>query len=79
MELELNNKNLMTAINCKVISVAAYVMNVCQFTQKELYDLDMLVKNMLRNTGMLGRQANGERLYLKRKDGGRCLMSARSL
>ena len=44
VELELYDKNLVRAINCRVIPVVAYSMNVCQFTQKKLYDLDMLVK-----------------------------------
>ena len=54
-------------------------MNVCQFTQKELYDFDMLVKNILCKRGMLGRQASDERLYLKRQDGGRGLKSLRQV
>ena len=54
VELELYDKNLMRAINCRVIPVAAYAMNVCQFTHNELYDLDMLVKDIQRKRGMLG-------------------------
>ena len=57
----------MRAINCRVIPAAAYSMNACQFIQKELYDLDMLVKDILRKRGMLGRQASDERFYLKRQ------------
>ena len=41
---ELNNKNLIKAINTKVIPVAAYPMNVCKFTQLELVELDQIVK-----------------------------------
>ena len=33
---ELNDKNLIKAINTKVIPVAAYSMNVCKFTKAEL-------------------------------------------
>ena len=77
VELELYDKNLMREINCRIIPVAAYAMNVCQFTQKELYDLDMLVKDILRTRGMLGRQASDERLYLKRQDGARGLKNLR--
>ena len=36
---ELNDKNLVKAINAKVIPVAAYPMNVCKFTQSELTEL----------------------------------------
>ena len=79
VELELYDKNLMRAINCRVIPVAAYAMNVCPFTQKKLYDVDMLVKDILRNRGMLGQQTSDERLYLKRQDGGRGLKSLRQV
>ena len=54
VELELYDKNLMRAINCRVIPVAAYYMNVCQFTQNKLYDLDMLVKDILCKKGYAG-------------------------
>ena len=54
-------------------------MNVCQFTQKELYDFDMLVKDILLKRGMLGRQESDERLYLKRQDGGHGLKSLRQV
>ena len=33
---ELNDKNLLKAINMKVIPVAAYSTNICKFTQSEL-------------------------------------------
>ena len=78
VELELY-KNLRTAINCRVILVATYTMNVCQFTRKELYNLDLLVKDILRKRGMLDRQASDERLCLKRQDAGRGLKSLRQV
>ena len=67
VELEVYDKNLVRAINCRVNPVAAYAMNVCQ---KELCDFDMLVKDILRKRSMLDQQASDERLYLKRQDGG---------
>lgn len=39
MKTELNDQNLMKAINCKVIPIAAYPMNVCRFTKADLYEL----------------------------------------
>ena len=69
----------MRAINCRAIPVAAYAMNVCPFIQKKLYDLDMLVKDILRKTGMLDQQTSDERLFLKRQDGGRGLKSLRQV
>ena len=41
---ELNDKNLIRAINTKVIPVAAYPMNVCRFTKMELTELDQIIK-----------------------------------
>ena len=69
---ELNDKNLVKAINTKVKPVAAYPMNVCKF---EFTELDQVIKRDLRKNNMLGRQTSDERLYMKRKDGGRGLKS----
>ena len=74
---KLNDVNLMCAINAKVIPVAAYPMNVCKFTIGELNELDQVIKGELRSKKMLGKQASDERLYLKRKDGGRGIKSLR--
>ena len=73
---ELNDKNLVKAINTKVTPVAAYPMNVCKF---EFTELDQVIKRDLRKNNMLGRQASDERLYMKRKDGGRGLKSLKEV
>ena len=39
---ELNDANLIKAINMKVIPVATYAMNVCKFTVTELKELDQI-------------------------------------
>ena len=54
-------------------------MNVCKFTQSELRELDRVIKRYLRKNNMLGRQASEERLYMKRKDGGRGFKSLREV
>ena len=74
---ELNDANLIKAINMKVIPVATYPMNVCKFTVAELKELDQIIKKELQVKNMLGRQASDERLYLKRERGGRGLKSTR--
>ena len=76
---ELNDKNLIRAINTKVVPVAAYPMNVCKFTQSELTELIQIIKRELKMKNMLGRQASDERLYLKRSAGGRGLKSLREV
>ena len=64
---ELNDANLIQAINKKVIPVST----------SELNELDQVIKRELRQKNMLGRQASDERLYLKRAKGGRGLKSLR--
>ena len=78
-ELELYDKNLMRAINSRVIPVAAYAMNVCKFTKTELKELDMTIKRVLRTKNMLGTHSSDERLYMSRQEGGRGLKSFRDV
>ena len=74
VDLELNDKNMMNAINSRVIPVATYPMNVITFTKTELTEFNMLIKRILRNKNMHGRQGSNERLYLCREEGGRGLI-----
>ena len=67
LNAELYDKNLIKAINTKVIPVVAYVMNVCTFSKGELEELDQMIKRELRSSSMLGRQSSEERLYLNDK------------
>lgn len=60
----------MTAINTRGISVAAYVMNVCNLNEKQFDGLDKLIKEAMRDNFMLERQSSDERLYSKRQVGG---------
>lgn len=79
VQMELYDKNLVKAINCRVVPVAGYVMNVCRFSKNDLAELDMIVKRVLRKNVMHGRQASNERLYLPRNKGGRGLKSMRDV
>ena len=72
---QLNDENVMEAINCRVIPVAGYVMNVCTLGKGDLKDLDMIVKSVFRREGFHGRQSSVERLYTNRTSGGRGLKS----
>ena len=76
---ELNDKNLIRVINTKVIPIAAYPMNVCRFTKTELTEVDQIIERELRKNNMLGRQSSDERLYMKRRAGGRGLQSLREV
>ena len=78
-QTESNDKNLIKAINTKVIPVVAYPMNVCKFTEAELHELDLVVKRELRKWNMLGRQSSDEALNQKRDAGGQGLKSLRDV
>ena len=78
MGLNLNKQNLMKVINCRVIPVAGYVMNVCNLGKANLDKLDMKLKSALRREGFHGRQPSNEKLYSKRK-GGRGLKSLKEV
>ena len=71
------DKNLIRAINNKVIPVAAYPMNVFNFSEVKLKELDQMIKTELKSNNMLGGQSSNERLYLKRNVRGRGLKSLR--
>ena len=71
----MNDKNLMKAINCRVIPVAGYIMNVCNLGKGDLDELDMIVKSVLWREGFHGRQPSDERLCSERNEGGRGLKS----
>ena len=79
MNADMNNVNLVRAINTKVIPVAAYLMNVWKFTGGELKELDQVMKRELRSKYMLGKQSSDDRLYLMREDGGRGIKSLRDI
>ena len=62
----LYDKNLIKAINYRVIPVAAYMMNACNLIGKELDQLDKRIK-ILRENSIQGKQCSDERLHLRRE------------
>ena len=73
IELNLNYQNLMKAINYPVMPVAGYIMNLCNLVKGDLGELDMIVKIVLQRERFLEKQSSNEKLYLKKKEGGRAL------
>ena len=71
--MNLNNENFV--MNCRVVPIAGYIMNVWNLRKGDIEELDMIVKTTLRKEGFHGKQESDERLYVKREDGGRGLKS----
>ena len=69
VEVNLNDENLVKAINSRVVPVAGYVMNVCNLGKGDIEELDKIVKTTPRKQGFHGKQASDERLYGRREDG----------
>ena len=65
---ELNDANLISIVNAKVIPIAAYPMNVCKFNNGKVNQLDQVIKRELRTKNTLGRQASDERKRWKRTE-----------
>ena len=55
----------MKAVNCRVIPVAGYIMNVCVVRKGELGELNKIVKDILREKNFHGRQARDEQLCMR--------------
>ena len=70
---------MVKAINCRVIPVAGYIMNVCNLSKGDINELDKIVKSVLRNEAYHGKQASDERLYGRREEAGRGLKSSREV
>ena len=52
---------------------------MCKFSNRELKELDQVIKWEMRSSNILGKQGSDERLYLKREDGGRGINSMRDV
>ena len=76
---ELNEVNLVRAINMKVTPVATCPMNVCKCNGGEPKELDQVINHELRSKNVLGKQSNDKRLYLRREDGGRGIKSLKDI
>ena len=64
----LNDENLVKAINCRLIPVAGYIMNVCNLSKGDINELGKIVKSVLRKEGYHGKQVSDERLYGRREE-----------
>ena len=69
--------NLMKGVNAWAVSVVRYSAGVLNWTAKELRAMDVRTRKLLTMFGAFHKRSSVDRLYMKRKDGGRGLISVR--
>ena len=68
-------RNLITAIKVWAVSVVRYSAGILDWTKQELSQMDVKTRKILTMNGIFHKKGNVDRLYLKRNEGGRGLMS----
>ena len=71
----LYGRNLISAINAWAIGVVRYTAGVLDWTERELKAMDVKTRKFLAMFGVFHMKSSVDRLYMKRKDGGRGLIS----
>ena len=74
---KLNAKNLFLAINSWAVAVIRYAASVIDWTQEDINEMDRKTRKLLTIYGAFHPKSNINRLYLKRKLGGRGLISVK--
>ncbi|GAB1602755.1 hypothetical protein Ahia01_000555500, partial [Argonauta hians] len=67
--------NLIQAVNAWAVSVVRYSAGVIEWSDRELKAMDVRTRKLLTMNGAFHVRSSVERLYMKRKDGGRGLMN----
>ena len=75
LKSKLNGGNIMKAINARAVSIVRYGASIINWTKTELSSMDRKTRKLLTIYGALHPRANTDRLYIKRDDGGRGLIS----
>ena len=75
LKSKLNGKNKVAAINVWAVAVFRYGAGIIQWKESELKDVDRKSRKTMTMYGALHPKSNVDRLYIKRKEGGRGLMS----
>ena len=68
-------KNLFMSINSWAVSIVRYSAGIVDWREKELKDIDIKTRKILTMSGVFHRKGNVDRLYTKRENGGRGLIS----
>ena len=75
LKSKLNGKNKITAINTWAVAVFRYGAGILQWKESELKNVDRKSRKTMTMYGALHPKSDVDRLYIKRKVGGRGLMS----
>lgn len=75
----LNSRNLISAVNSWAVSTLTYSFGILKYSDADLDELDRLTRRLLKKFRCHHPQSALERLYLKRKEGGRGLLNIKSL
>jgi len=75
LKSSLNSKNTVTAINSRAVSIIRYSAGIVGWTVNEMRELDRKTRKTLTMHSMFHRKGDVDRLYMRRKDGGRGLIS----
>ena len=75
LEYKLNERNKVTAINTWAIAIFRYGAGIIHWKASELKDLDKKLRKTMKMYGGLHPKSDVDRLYVKRKEGGRGLIS----
>ena len=75
LKSKLNGKNKVTAINTWAVAIFRYGAGIIQWTASELKDLDRKSRKTMTIYGGLHPKSDVDRLYVKRKERGRDLIS----
>ena len=69
--------NMLQAVNTWAVSVVRYTAGILNWYDAELKAMDIKTRKCLTMNGAYHRKSNVDRLYMKRKDGGRGLISVK--
>ena len=75
LKSKLNRRNKVTAINTWAVAIFRYGPGIIQWKAIEMNDLDRKSRKTMTMYGGLQPKSNVDRLYVKRKEGGRGLIS----
>ena len=75
MKSKLNGGNVIKAINTWTIPLIRYGAGIIDWTKNEIDEIDRKTRKMLNRYAGLNPRSNLDRLYLKREDGGRGVIS----